>query len=186
MLSARGHAVRALVRPGSRPPDGADVVAGNALDAATYAAHVAPADTFVHLVGVAHPGPGKGEAFRAVDLRSIQAAVAAIGPSVRHFVYLSVAQPAPIMGEYIEVRREGERLVTATGRHATFLRPWYVVGPGHWWPLLLLPVYWMVPRHLGLVTLSTMVGALVNAVENPPAGVRVWDVPALRAAARAR
>lgn len=185
MLLSRGHTVRALVRSGSRPPDGAEIVTGDALDSTTYAGYVAPSDTFVHLVGVAHPGPGKGEAFRAVDLRSIQAAVQAIGPSIRHFVYLSVAHPAPIMREYIEVRREGERLVTETGVAATFLRPWYVVGPGHWWPILLLPVYWMAPRRLGLVTIGTMVRAMVNAVENPPAGVRVWDVPALRAAARA-
>ena len=178
--------MRALVRPGSPPPEGAESVIGDALDAATYAGRVAPADTFVHLVGVAHPGPGKGDAFRAIDLRSIQAAIEAIGPTVKHFVYLSVAHPAPIMREYIAVRREGERLVTETGLDATLLRPWYVVGPGHGWPIVLLPVYWLAPRRLGLVTLGTMLRAMINAIENPPAGVRVLDVPAIRAAARAR
>jgi len=36
---------------------------------------------------------------------------------------------------------EGEGLVAATGIPATTLRPWYVLGPGHRWPMLLLPLY---------------------------------------------
>lgn len=38
-------------------------------------------------------------------------------------------------------------------------------------------------RRLGLVTLAQMVNALVDAVENPPTGIRIVDVPAIRAAA---
>lgn len=190
ILVERGHAVLALTRPSSqgRLPAGCTAVLGDALDAATYADRVAPADTFVHLVGVAHPGPGKGEEFRRVDLRSIQAAVGA-AKTVKHFVYLSVGQPAPIMADYIAVRQEGERLVTAMGVDATFLRPWYVVGPGHRWPIALLPAYWIAAllpwtragaRRLGLVTLRTMLRALVFAIENPASGIRVMEVPEIR------
>src|ERR1043166_2837093 len=99
-LIARGHTVRALVRPGSesKVAGGAHAVIGDALDAASYRERIAPADPFVHLVGTPHPAPWKGRQFRAVDLVSIRAAVpAAIHAGVAHFVYLSVAHPAPVM-----------------------------------------------------------------------------------------
>ena len=119
-------------------------------------------------------------------------AEAAVASGVRHFVYVSVARPAPVMKEYQNVRAEGERIVRETGIAATFLRPWYVLGPGHRWPAALVPAYWLLERipstrdaarRLGLVRLPAMVRALVAAVENPPAGVRVLEVPDIRAAA---
>src|SRR3954462_12156097 len=78
-LLARGHEVRALVRPGSekRLPPGCGVVLGNALDGASYASQVAPAETLVHLVGVSHPAPWKEDEFRQGDLRSGRASGAA-------------------------------------------------------------------------------------------------------------
>lgn len=194
LLLARGHRVLALARPGStaRVPSGAEVVTGNALDEASYAARVPSGATFVHLVGVAHPSPGKGREFRAVDLASLKAALAAAVPArVRHFVYLSVAHPAPVMRAYWGARAEGEALLRATGLPATILRPWYVLGPGHLWPYALFPVYALLElipatrdgaRRLGLVTRARMTRALAAAVENPPDGVRVLDVPAIRAA----
>jgi len=96
-LLERGHEVRALVRSGSEKKLPAECipVLGNALDAASYADKIAPADTFVQLVGVAHPSPAKAEQFRKVDLISGLGAVAAAkAADIRHFVYLSVAHPA--------------------------------------------------------------------------------------------
>jgi uncharacterized protein YbjT (DUF2867 family) len=111
-LLRRGDAVRALVRPGSegKLPAGATPVAGDALRAETLAAEVAPAKTFVQLVGVSHPSPAKAAEFRSVDLASLRAsAEAAARAGVEHFVYLSVAQPAPaIMKVYAAARAEGE------------------------------------------------------------------------------
>ena len=40
-------------------------------------------------------------------------------------------------------RAEGEALLRASGIPSTILRPWYVLGPGHRWPLALLPFYWL-------------------------------------------
>jgi uncharacterized protein YbjT (DUF2867 family) len=191
-LHERGHAVRARVRRGSegRLPPGPLPVYGNALDAASYRDAVAPADTFVHLVGTPHPGPAKARQFREVDLVSIREAVAAaLHGQVRHFAYLSVAHPAPVMAAYIEVRKEGEALVRASGMAATFVRPWYVLGPGHRWPIALIPVYRLLElipatretaTRLGLVTLEQLVSALVHAVEHPPSDVRVLNVPDIR------
>jgi uncharacterized protein YbjT (DUF2867 family) len=195
-LLGRGHAVAALARPASagRLPPGCQVVAGDALDGASYRAALGSGDTVVHLVGTPHPSPRKAAEFRRVDLVSVrEAAQAARGAGVRHFVYLSVAQPAPAMRAYQAVRAEGEALLRATGLPCTFLRPWYVLGPGHRWPLLLLPAYWVWERvpatratalRLGLVRLPDMVAALVRAVEAPPPGVRVVEVPDIRGAQR--
>src|SRR5688572_1833776 len=130
-LLARGHAVTALVRAGSetRVPAGCALVVGDALHADTFADRVAPADTFVQLVGTPRPSPARAREFVAVDLAAAQAGVqAAVAAAVRHFVYVSVGQPAPVMKAYVAARAEGERLVQASGIDATILRPWYVLG----------------------------------------------------------
>jgi nucleoside-diphosphate-sugar epimerase len=87
-LLARGHTVRALVRPGSeaKVPSGADAVIGDALDAASYADRVAPSDPLVQLVGVPHPSPAKASEFRAIDLPSGLAAVEASKQARAHLV----------------------------------------------------------------------------------------------------
>ena len=192
-LLQRGHRVRALVRPGSEKklPAGCSPVLGNALESSSYAAQIAPADTFVQLVGVAHPGPGKAQQFREIDLVSGLGAVqAARSAGVQHFVYLSVGQPAPAMKAYLAVRAEVEAAIRAAGLDATILRPWYVLGPGHWWPYLLLPMYKLaelLPQtragalRLGLVTTNQMRVALTEAVENPSRGIRIVSVPDIRA-----
>jgi uncharacterized protein YbjT (DUF2867 family) len=194
-LVERGHRVHALVRPGSasKLPAGTTPIVGNALDASTFASTIPPASTIVHLVGTPHPNPSKAAEFERVDLASIRATTT-VAPraDVRHIVYVSVAHPAPIMHDYIAVRSEGERLVTATGIAATILRPWYVLGPGHYWPYALVPMYAALRRipskretaeRLGLVTRAQMVAALVNAVENPStSGVRIVEVPEIRRA----
>ena len=194
-LLARGHTVRALVRPGSegRLPAGAEPVVGDALHGLSYAAHVPPSDTFVHLVGVPSPNPAKAEEFLRVDLASVAAAVpAAATAGIRHFVYVSVAHPAPVMQAYIAARVRAEALIRESGIPATILRPWYVLGPGHRWPVVLRPLY-AVARllpgtsagavRLGLVTVEQMVAALRQAVESPADAWRVVDVPGIRGAA---
>jgi uncharacterized protein YbjT (DUF2867 family) len=191
-LLSRGHTVRALVRPGSerKTPAGARCVYGDALGAASYRDRVAPADTFVHLVGTPHPAPWKGREFRAVDLVSIRAAVeAARHAGIRHFIYLSVAQPAPVMAAYIAVRREGEALLEHSGLAHTVVRPWYVLGPGHYWPLLAMPAYRLLEKlpptrdmalRLGLIRLEQIVAALADAVAHPAAARRIIGVAEMR------
>ena len=193
-LLARGHEVRALVRSGSQAklPPGCTPVFGNALDGTTYADKIRPADTFVQLVGVAHPSPTKGKEFRQIDSTSARGAIeAAANAGIKHFVYLSVAHPAPMMKSYIEVRAECEAVLRASGMNATVLRPWYVLSPGHRWPYAIMPFYWLFgalpatragAQRLGLVTLAEMTVALANAVENPAYGTRVIEVPEIRQA----
>ncbi len=191
-LLARGHVVRALVRNGSQSklPAGVIAVNGNALDGSTFVDQVAPSDTFIQLVGVAHPSPAKAEEFRRVDLVSVRASVAAAqAAGVRHFIYLSVAQPAPIMQAYIDVRAEGERLALLSGMRATFVRPWYVLGPGHRWPYAILPLYWLwmlspksreTARRLYPVKLRNVLRILAEAVDRIPETTRVVEAPEMR------
>ena len=192
-LLQRGHRVRALARASSRArlAPGAEAVVGEALDAASFSAAVAGADTYVHLVGVARPGPHKARAFVNVDLASVEAALtAARAARVRHFVYVSVAQPAPVMRAYVAARERAEARIRASGIPATILRPWYVLGPGHRWPCVLLPLYALLERlpatraaarRLRPVTLAQMAAALVEAVERPARGVRIVEAPEIAA-----
>lgn len=191
-LLQRGHCISALTRQGSVPklPAGCQSIIGNALEKNSYVQQIPPAETFVHLVGVPHPSPGKATQFRAIDLCSMQNAVpAAIAAGIKHFVYVSVAHPAPVMKAYWQTRMECEALLRASGLHATILRPWYVLGPGHRWPYLLLPLYWLSTKlpatrstvqRLGLVTLQQMIDALIRAVENPAQGIRIVEVEQIR------
>jgi uncharacterized protein YbjT (DUF2867 family) len=191
-LRRRGHRVRALVRPGSegRVPAGCEIVRGNVLDRGTFMGDVTSRDTVVHLVGTPRPSPAKAREFRDVDLASAREAIAAAANArVRHFVYVSVAHPAPVMRAYIAARFEAERLIEESGVPATILRPWYVLGPGHWWPSVLKPAYWVLERipstresalRLGLVTIDDMTRALVAAVERTPEHIRIVSVPDIR------
>jgi uncharacterized protein YbjT (DUF2867 family) len=191
-LVARGHEVRALARAASvtRLPRGCRPVIGDALVAESFSSAIGPGDTVVQLVGTPHPSPSKATEFERVDFASVRASVrAAAERGVSHFVYVSVAHPAPVMHAYVDVRRRGEALIHDAGLPATILRPWYVLGPGHRWPYALLPLYWAMERlpatrpsalRLGLVTLAQMVRALVHAVEHPPAHSRIVEVPEIR------
>ena len=195
-LAARGHTVRALVRPGSTHPlpKHAIAVAGNALDAASVTDTAEADDTLVHLVGTPHPNPSKADEFQRVDLESIRASVAAAkARHIAHLIYVSVAHPAPAMHAYVAAREAGEVAIADAELTATILRPWYVLGPGHWWPVVMIPFYAIAEilpasresaRRLGLVSVAQMVRALVCAVESPPlAGTRcIVEVPGIRRA----
>ena len=70
--------------------------------------------------------------------------------------------------------------------NATIVRPWYVLGPGHWWPYGLLPMYWLLERipstserakRFCLVTIDQMVKTLIAAIESPVQGVKIVEVP---------
>ena len=190
----RGHRVKAFVRPGSedRVRPGTLLAVGNVFAVDDVAGALARGDTLVHLIGTPRPNPSKARQFREVDLRSAQvAASAAARAGAAHIVYVSVAHPAPVMQAYIAARSEAEEAMRATGIPTTILRPWYVLGPGHWWPYVLVPFYKLfehVPSkretalRLGLVTHGQMIAALMRAIEDGAKGARVMEVPEIRSA----
>jgi hypothetical protein len=65
------------------------------------------------------------------------------------------------------------------------------LGPGHWWPVLLTPLYALagfIPaireqsRQQGLVTINQMIRMLHFAINHPPEnGVRIYNVPEIKA-----
>lgn len=195
-LIERGHHLEAVARETSKHklPPSCECVIGDALNGSSYSQAVHGADTFVHLVGVSHPSPAKAREFVEVDLQSALESIAvAKAANVSHFVYLSVAHPAPVMKAYIDVRMKCEDALSQSGINATILQPWYVLGPGHRWPYLLIPFYRLaelIPAtresaiRLGLVTIQEMVSALVYSIENPLQGRRVLNTQGIREASR--
>ena len=193
-----GFDVHALTRPQSirKLPLGCRPIPGNALDPATFQHAVPPHTTYIHLTGVAHPSPAKAKEFHTIDQASFEASLqAARANRAKHFIYVSVAHPAPVMRDYIDVRRHCESRLLQSQIPATILRPWYILGEGHRWPLILIPFYNLaeaIPatrntaQRLGLVTRDQMLAALKNAVTNPaPRTAQILDVPAIRAATSA-
>ena len=192
-LIERGHRVIALVRKGSeqKVPAGAEIVTGNPFDSKTFQQYIPGGSVFVQLLGVAHPSPKKAKQFKEIDLKSAKASADAAGyAGVNHFIYLSVAmEPIKFMHAYQEVRKEGEEYCLGKKINCTFIRPWYVLGPGHWWPLLLLPLYGLaelIPslrkkaRATGLVTIKQMIQSLVNAIEGEPLPIRIMEIKDIR------
>jgi uncharacterized protein YbjT (DUF2867 family) len=93
------------------------------------------------------------------------------------------------MQAYQHARHQAECVLDASGLRRTILRPWYVLGPGHRWPYLIAPIYWLLERlpstrdtarRLGLVTVSQIVRALVDAIEHPPDDARIVEVPEMK------
>lgn len=190
-LVERGHRVLGLLRPGSEhklaagEPIVADIFAPK-----SYAGAIPAGASVVHLVGTAHPHPRKARQFVEVDLGSVRCLLEAVARTkIRQLIYVSVAHPAPMMHAYIEARRAAEQIIRASAIPATILRPWYVLGPGHRWPHLLHPLYWLLKQfpatradaeRLGLVHLSEMIKAMTFAVEHPVIGTRVLSVRDIR------
>jgi uncharacterized protein YbjT (DUF2867 family) len=193
LLLQRGHSVIALVRKGSehKVPAGAKTIVADPFDATSFQYQISKDSIFVQLLGVSHPSPKKATQFQSIDLRSVQASAdAAATAGCSHFIYVSVAMtPSRLMAAYQEVRKKGEEYCHAKGLNCTFIRPWYVLGPGHYWPLLLMPLYGiaeLVPswrkkaRAMALVTIRQMLTALVNAVEAEALVYRIMEVRDIR------
>src|SRR5689334_17634529 len=117
LLLQCGHSVTALSRASSASKllAGIQPVLADPL-CHRYSSHIVGADTFIHLIGVSHPSPAKAAEFRSVDLPALKNAVkAARAAEVKHFIFISVAHPAPVMKAYIEVRSECEQIITESG-----------------------------------------------------------------------
>ena len=192
-LLNNGHRVIALVRKGSenKVPAGCEIVIGDPLEASSFQQHIPKDAVFIQLLGVSHPSPSKAEQFKQIDLRSVKASADASSVAgISHFIYISVSMvPSKIMEAYQHVRKEGEEYCLSKNLNCTFIRPWYVLGPGHRWPILLLPFYGianLVPawrqkiKGMGLVTISQMINTLVKAVDLEPVKKRIIEIEEIK------
>ncbi len=193
LLKEGNFHIKALTRKGSenKLPVGCEVIFGDALNGGSYKDQIDKNSIFVHLIGVAHPSPAKKEQFKKIDLVSVQqSAMSAAEAGVRHFIYLSVSMyPTKIMKDFQQVRAEAERILQQQHFVSSFIRPWYVLGPGHWWPIVLKPFFWiakLIPskreaaKNLDTVTISQMINTLVYAVKNQPSSTIIYDVAGIK------
>jgi uncharacterized protein YbjT (DUF2867 family) len=189
LLTYRGHSVRAVVRKGTERgfPGSSEIRVGDAplSEDEVYAA-LEGCDALIHLVGSNHPSRDQARSFVHVDEPELHAIIAAASRrELPHLVHVSVAESAPLMGAYAHAQRRCEQAIERSGIAATVLQPWFVLGPGHFWPFLLLPfttLLGLLPstrdaaRRRGIVFRREMLSALVRAVEDPPkSGCRFWD-----------
>jgi len=192
-LLNNGHRVIALVRKGSenKVPAGCEIVIGDPLEASSFQQHIPKDAVFIQLLGVSHPSPSKAEQFKQIDLRSVKASADASSVAgISHFIYISVSMvPSKIMEAYQHIRKQGEEYCLSKNLQCTFIRPWYVLGPGHRWPILLLPFYGianLVPawrqkiKGMGLVTISQMINTLVKAVDLEPVKKRIIEIEEIK------
>ena len=188
-LVAQGYDVTALVRAGSenRLPKGVRAIIADPFDASTFQNWIPKGAIFIQLLGVSHPSPRKKEQFREIDLRSVKtSADAAALAGVSHFIYVSVAMTeSEMMKDYRDVRKEGEAYLQAKHLVCTIIRPWYVVGPGHLWPVTLLPFYGVAKffpsmkkkaEEMSLITIGQMLGTIMKAIESPPQTLRIFEI----------
>jgi len=193
ILLQRGHHIITLVRKGSESKlqPGVEIVIANAFDANTFKDTIPKDSVFVQLLGVSHPSPKKAKQFKEIDLRSVKASAdAAAIAGVSHFIYVSVSMsPSTIMKDFQDVRKEGEEYCLSKDLNCTFLRPWYVLGPGHWWPIVLLPLYGiaeLIPsvrnkvHEKALVTISQMITILMKVIEADPTPLRILEIKNIR------
>jgi nucleoside-diphosphate-sugar epimerase len=97
---------------------------------------------------------------------------------------------APSSTRSSRTRRSCSHLAQS-GLTCSVIRPWYVLGPGHRWPIVLTPFYWIAERRassraaalrLGLLTIDQMVATLALVVAAPPRTSRILTVPDIRRA----
>ena len=93
--------------------------------------------------------------------------------------------PAKIMKDFQEVRAKGESLLNQSKLTTSFIRPWYVLVPGHWWSILLKPFYLtarMIPSEKeaaekpGTISIRQMIDTLGHAIKSQPLEILYYKV----------
>ena len=187
-LVAKGYDVTALTQKGSenKLPKGVRAIIADPFDASTFQQWIPRGAIYIQLLGVSHPSPHKRTLFRDVDLKSVKtSADAAATAGVSHFIYVSVAMSDGNIKGYQEVRKEGESYLLSKHLVCTFIRPWYVVGPGHLWPVFLLPFFRLGKMvssqkkkidERSFISIKQMIHTLIKAIDSPPQKLRVFEV----------
>ncbi|MDB5298324.1 MAG: NAD-dependent nucleoside diphosphate-sugar epimerase/dehydratase [Phycisphaerales bacterium] len=134
-LVARGHAAKALTRPGGRPIPDRDghvqAVSGELSDTAAVDAGLAGCDAVIHLVGVIAERPAAGMTFERVHVDGTRAVVeAASRAGVQRYIHMSALGTRPnAVSAYHRTKWAAEELVRASSLDWTILRPSLIHGP---------------------------------------------------------
>lgn len=172
-LIFEGFRMIALVRPGSehKIPAGIEIIVADVFKPEDWISKVPEQSVFIHLIGVPHPSPVKKQLFESVDLRAARiVALAAKSIQARKFIFLSVAmEPSAIMKEFQKAKSSAEEYINSLNLPHVFVRPWYVLGPGHWWPYLFFPLFKLLEcipstakkaKAFGFITIRQMINSL--------------------------
>ncbi|TKD51358.1 NAD-dependent epimerase/dehydratase family protein [Sphingomonas baiyangensis] len=127
---AAGHTVRALARREQPPRAGVTWIAGALDDTDALERLCAGADAVIHVAGVVNAPDRAGfVAGNVAGTRAMLAAASATG--VDRFVHVSsLAAREPQLSVYGWSKAEAERLVAASDRAFTIMRPPAIYGPG--------------------------------------------------------
>jgi nucleoside-diphosphate-sugar epimerase len=191
-LRTFNYRIIAIIRPGSlhKLPDGIEPIIADVFNPAEWISQIPEHAIFIHLLGVPHPAPSKKKLFESIDLRSAQiVSLAASQTRALKFIFLSVAmEPSSIMRDFQEAKWRSEQYIKSLHLPYVFVRPWYVLGPGHWWPYLLWPLFKLLEvlpstrkkaKAFGFVTIKQMIQSLVyivNHINEMPDVMEVEDI----------
>lgn len=135
-LLKRGHAVRALVRPGSENKlwdrERVEIVTGDCLHPEVLEPGLSGCEAAIHLIGIIREFPGRGVTFERVHVEATRNMVeAARKAGVRRFLHMSAlgARPEPADPYHI-TNWQAEEIVRASGLTYTIFRPSVIYGPG--------------------------------------------------------
>lgn len=134
-LRARGHAVRALVRPGSstRQLDawGCELARGDVTDAASLRTAAAGCEAVVHLVSIIAGPPSAFERVMVQGTRNVVAAAEAAGLGrIVLMSALGVDESSRELVPYYRAKWAMEQAVSASSVEHAILRPGFVFGTG--------------------------------------------------------
>lgn len=125
-----GHSIRALARRPQAPREGVTWIAGGLSDTAALAELMRDTDAVLHIAGVVNAPDRAGFAAGNID-GTASVLAAAKDAHVARFVHVSsLAAREPGLSTYGWSKAEAERLVEASDRNWTILRPPGVYGPG--------------------------------------------------------
>ncbi|MBM4275138.1 MAG: complex I NDUFA9 subunit family protein [Deltaproteobacteria bacterium] len=190
-LLARGHRVRALVRPGSEAKlqvrDRVGEFFGDVLDRQAVFQAAQSCDAVIHLVGIIREFPGKGVTFERLHVEATHNAVdAARAAGARRYLQMSAlgARPEPA-DPYHTSNYRADRYVMASGLAWTIFRPSVIYGPGDQSINLFAqiikssPIYPIIGDgnyQMQPVPVETVAQAFVQALELPAALNRIYEV----------
>lgn len=181
-LTARGHAVRALVREASAPlPAGVERAVGDVTDASAVSAAMEGVDAVVHLVGIIDEQPRRGVTFERVHVDGTRTvAYAAREAGVERFVHMSANGAATrARTRYQTTKGRAEEIVRGAGfAHLVVFQPSTLFGdpgPDHpefakrLWetlvrPFPVLPVFGDGRYQLQPIHVDTVADAFAEAV----------------------
>jgi NADH dehydrogenase len=189
-LLARGHEVRALVRPGSERKIKAEAVElafGDVLDKGAVAQAAQGCDALIHLVGIIREFPRRGITFEALHVQATMNAVdAARAAGARRYLQMSALGARHEPGDpYHTTNFRADEYVRASGLTYTIFRPSVIYGPHDQSINLLarqlracpiLPVMGGGLYQMQPVPVTTVAQAFALALELPKTENRVYEV----------